>query len=403
MSESNLPMLPPTAMEVTQKNMPVIIRGNEMAVALLKEIQKTPLTNDEERAAAIERLTKVKAIYDKVDALVKQVVDPIEAFVDAVKAYKKPLDYTSKTKDGNEYTRAKAVIEAYDQAKAKEAERVRLAAEFQKRQTIYKAELKEAVGRQLVDMIAGQKRTVIQAMAKWEENLTLANLDASYEMLEKKKPVLKEEVWSKCFHTSFIAPNSTLLTPKETETYIEELKKEFPLEKYSAEYAEAVAPIINEYRAKKEQVRSKLEEIARADAAQKETLELKRKEELEKKAQGAIYEVNQKQNETLEQLEHSKEMDKMNAEFTAQIQTQDIEDKPMRKEASFENEELFLKPFAEVIGACVLHPKFPGIKKKNGKDNIDAVQWWLDWFADHCEQTVKGIVITKVPKTIIRK
>ena len=126
MSESNLPALPSTTMEVAKANLPRIIKGNEIAVTLLKEIQMQEIATDEDRQASIEKLAKTKAVTDKLDLLIKETVGPLEDFIDHVKSYKKSIDYASKTKDGNEYTKAKAVIEAYDQAKAKEAERIRL-------------------------------------------------------------------------------------------------------------------------------------------------------------------------------------------------------------------------------------------------------------------------------------
>jgi len=154
MSESLLPALPSTVAEVATKNLPRIIQGNGIAIKYLKDIQETPITNDEQREAAIGLLSKTKAVCDKVDLLVKEVVGPMEDFIEQVKSYKKSIDYASKTKDGNEYTKARAIIEAYDQAKAKETERLRLEAEFKKKQNLYKSEIKEGVGRRMVAMIA---------------------------------------------------------------------------------------------------------------------------------------------------------------------------------------------------------------------------------------------------------
>lgn len=401
MSESNLPALPSTTMEVAKANLPRIIKGNEIAVTLLKEIQMQEIATDEDRQASIEKLAKTKAVTDKLDLLIKETVGPLEDFIDQVKSYKKSIDYASKTKDGNEYTKAKAVIEAYDQAKAKEAERIRLEAEFLKKQNLYKAEIKEGVGRRLVDMISGQKKNIIDGMSRWEAGLTLANFELSFEKLAVQKPILKKDKWEECFKIS--AQPGQLMTKEVFDAYLEELRKEYPYENYNAQFAEATAPILNEYRAKKDAVKRKLEEIQKASEEAKVALEQKRKDELEKQRQEQIKIADQQQVEAMEKVDHEKEMDKMNAEFTEQVQTQDIEDLPMRKVASFEDDANYLKPFAEVVGACALNPKFPGIMKKNGTDYVDHVQWWLDWYAGNCKDTIKGIKIVNVPKTIIRK
>lgn len=401
MSESNLPVIPSTTMELAKANLPRIIRGNEIAVTLLKEIQSATITNDEERQLAIEKIAKTKAVTDKLDLLIKETVGPLEDFIDQVKSYKKSIDYASKTKDGNEYTKAKAIIEAYDQAKAKEAERTRLEAEFLKKQNLYKAEIKEGIGRRLVDMLSGQKKNIIDGMARWESALTLVNFDVSFEKLESQKPILKKDKWEECFALPF--QQGQLMTKEVFEAYLNDLKKDFPYENYNSEFAVAVAPILNEYRAKKDLVKKRLEEIQKASEDARIALEQQRKDELERQRQEQIKIADQQKVEAMEKVEHEKEMDKMNAEFTEQVQTQDIEDLPMKKVASFEDDAHYLKPFAEVVGACALNPKFPGIMKKNGNDYVDHVQWWLDWYAGNCKDAIKGIKVIQVPKTIIRK
>ena len=401
MTESNLPALPSTTMEVAKANLPRIIKGNEIAVTLLKEIQTQEIATDEDRQAAIEKIAKTKAVTDKLDLLIKETVGPLEDFIDQVKSYKKSIDYASKTKDGNEYTKAKAVIEAYDQRKAKEAERIRLEAEFLKKQNLYKAEIKEGVGRRLVDMISGQKKNIIDGMARWEAGLTLANFELSFEKLAVQKPILKKDKWEECFKIS--SQPGQLMTKEVFDAYLEELRKEYPYENYNAQFAEATAPILNEYRAKKDTVKRRLEEIEKASEEARVALEQKRKDELEKQRVEQIKIADQQQVEAMEKVDHEKEMDKMNAEFTEQVQTQDIEDLPTKRIASFEDDANYLKPFAEVVGACALNPKFPGIMKKNGTEYVDHVQWWLDWYAGNCKDAIKGIKIVNVPKTIIRK
>jgi len=264
MSESNLPALPPTVMEKVQSNFPSIMKGNALGIKLLKEVQTTPINNDEEKTVAIEKLTKVKAIVDKVDLLTKEVTEPIESFLDQVKSFKKAIDYANKTKDGNEYTRARAVVESYDQRKATEAAKAKAEAEVIRRMNILKAEIKEGVGKRLIDMLSGQKKNIIDGMSRWEQALTLENIDSSYEKLINQKPSLKKDRWEACFGLDFISANKSAMTPDATVLYMEELKKEFTYEEFNKEYVETVSPIINEYRAKQEQVRARLVEIKAA-------------------------------------------------------------------------------------------------------------------------------------------
>ena len=401
--EALIPMLPPTVGEVAKANMPRIIKGNELAVTLLRGIQKSTITTEEQRAEAVAAMTKSKAVFDKVDLLVKEVVEPIEVFIESIKAYKKTIDYKSTAKDGNEYTKAREVIEAYDQAKSKEIERLKAEAEILRNVNLLKAEIKEGVGKRVIGMLAGQKKNIIDGMSRWEAALTLENIDASYEKLGGKVPTLTQEKWELCFNIDFVSPLKKYMTPDATKAYMDELKKEFQYEQYNKEYAEIVSPILNEYRAKQEQTRGKLKEIREAGESERKRLEEERKAALELKATEDRKAVDEAAAIATEAVEHQKEMDNMDAVFTEQMQTQDLYVGPMRRVAMFENTDHFLKPFAAVIGACVLNSKFPGILKKNGVDLIDSVQWWMDWFGANCKEEIKGVVVKEVPKTIIRQ
>jgi len=84
-------------------------------------------------------------------------------------------------------------------------------------------------------MISGQKKNIIDGMARWEAGLTLANFELSFEKLAVQKPILKKDKWEECFKIPF--QQGQLMTKEVFDAYLEELRKEYPYENYNAQFA----------------------------------------------------------------------------------------------------------------------------------------------------------------------
>lgn len=377
---------------------PSLQTGNAVGLNLLKEIQEAKITSKEEREAMVAKLATVKKIYDKMSPLRKEACDPMDTIKDYMMQYERDLDYNSKKE--NEYSKAKAVIIAYDQKVLEDNKHKEAEAERQRQAAIYKAQVKEGVAKQLVEMIAGQKKNIIEGFMRWEASLTLGTIDQETQTLSVRKPVLKEEVYSACFKMDFVGKR-TVITDEELAKWMEEFKKEFAYAKYNEEYIQAVGPIINEYRSKMPTVKKRLEEIQKSSEAEKAKLEQTRKDELSAKSQAAIKAVDTETAGKVEQIEIATENAKMDADFQKQGQLQDLEDGPKKYEAKFESSG-WVTPFMAVIGHCIKSDKFKLLNTKG--EPIDAVAWWMNFFSANCPQTeVTGIKWIEVPKTIIKK
>ena len=378
--------------ERIKANLPQIIKGHEIAMRALSAIREIVITTDEQREEAVSKLATVRKITERIHEYRTEITKPFDEVFDYLMSFERPLD--DKGKD-NEFAKAKAQITAYDQKKIDDKKKAEAEAEVLRQTANYKAELKAAVGRQLVDMMAGQKNTMISGMARWEKNLTLINFDAKEaEINLPGSPALKMEIYDACFNTNF--NRKYILNEQATKEYIESLKTEYPYAKYNEEYKVMATELKNEYRAKMGSIKKQLIEAqANSEAEEKRKKEIEAKEEADRKK------VADEQASATLNVESQKDMSMMEAEFIKQGTTQDLEAGPVKKEASFVNDGLWMKPLMDVVAHVATSGSVSTIRKKNG-EYIDSVDWWLKKFAP-LGKTVDGVVIRDAAKTIIRE
>lgn len=378
-----------------QANLPSIQKGNEIAMSQLRELQALTIGSDEEREEAITKLAKVRAVYNKVNSMRVEITEPLDQIKDYLMSFERALD--DKGKD-NEYAKAKQPIAVYDQWKIDERKKAELIAENNRQIAVYKADLKAAVGRQLAEMLAGAKKNLIDGMSRWQTSLTLETFDARQKALESTPPSpIKQEKYDACFNTNF--NRKPIINEEDTKIYIESLKVEYPYATYNETYIALATEIINEYRAKMPVIKKELEDIkASKDAVE---LEAKRKKDLEDQAARDRVQVESELTQAVQQVDEQKDMSVMEADFVKQGSTQDLEAGPMKKEASFEKDNLFLKPLLEVISVVATSGKLTSIRKRNG-EYIDSVSWWLKQF-ETLGKEVSGIVLKDVAKVIVKE
>jgi len=374
--------------QIIEKNIATLERGSALAVENLKEVQTMEIT-EENKQDAIDILAKCKAIFDKVQTLRKEATVPIDEIKSWLMSFERPIDPDGKD---NEYSRAKANVNAYDQKVLDAKKKAELEAEMVRKVNVYKAELKAAVGRSLTEMIAGQKKNAIQKMAAWEQKVTLENYTDMVDKISNPKPVLLDQVaYDKCFHDNF--KKSYLLNDELTKEYIESLKKDYPYDPFNKDYQAIVAEIFNSYREAMPSIKVKLEEIkGNAEKA------AARQKQLEEEALKQTQEVDKQASEAIKDIESQKDMATIEAEFIRQGTLADVEAGPSKKKASFENDAMWLVPLQQVIA----HVATNGVNIKNAKgEYIPAVQFWLTKF-ESLGKEVKGVKMDEIAKTIVK-
>lgn len=297
-----------------------------------------------------------------------------------------------------DFDRVKKQLEAYDAIELEIKRKAEAKAAHELEITKYKALMKEKVGMQVVEMVGVNVRNIIDGMSRWEQGLTLANIDGKAEELKKKSLQLSREKYDACFKLEFTGKRTDLVSDEDFAKFMmEDMKKEFSYEKANEDYLQQASPIINEYRAKIPTIKQALESVKTpaAEESRKKAVADKAWEDLQS---------NQKATEAkVEVIAQTKDKEIMEGEFVRQGTLEGMEAGPTEFVAEFEdiNMNKWLKPLLEVIGKVGVHPKFKLVKTKKA-EYIDSVQWWLDFYGKNFTEKIPGIKMTEKPKTIVR-
>jgi hypothetical protein len=366
--------------------------------SIVKDLDGIETIDSDEKAAEAEHVLSLsKKVYDKMSAKRKSFTDPIKAEIEKIMTYENQINYNSKTE--NKYTRARKVLEAWQQKKIDEKKKKEYEAWLVAEQLKYKAEYRGKIEKALTEMLAGLHKTLISNMMVWESNLTLETIDTAAQKLKESKPALKIEYFAKCFKPWMQRPE--IMSMKQEEEFLKEVQKDLSYDKYNEEYAKIVAPIKNEYLAKIPALKQHLEEVKVADDKKKAELQKKLDDEREAKRLADIKAVDDAAAAKEQEIRDKQEMEGYHADFTQQAMTSDLDAGPSKKAVSFADDKLWLKPLLEVISKVAVHKKFKGIKDTKGNVRKE-LQWWLDQYASCIGEPMEGLNVEEVAKTIIR-
>jgi hypothetical protein len=366
--------------------------------AAIEELSKIGKIETEEACAeAVETLSAAKKLYDAMSAKRKAFTDPIKEALSGIMIYENAINYTAKT--DNVYNQAWKQVDAYNQKKLSDKKIKEHEAWLVSETMKYKAEFKAKVEQQLVDMMSGLNKTLVDGMAKWEADLTLESLDAKVEGLRSHKPKLKQDHYDKCFHLWGQRPD--VMSEKLEREYLEVLKKELPYDKYNEDFQVISAPIKNAYLAKVDQIKENLLVIRKAGEADKKKMEEERQAKLEESRLADLKKVEAEKVAKTQEVEANKDLGQMEASFIQQGMTADLESAPTKLVASFVNDNMWLKPLLTVISKVATNPKFKGIKDSKGQVRKE-VQFWLDQYSSLHSDPVEGLDLSEEVKTVIK-
>ena len=190
------------------------------------------------------------------------------------------------------------------------------------------------------------------------------------------------------------------MTPEQEDEYLVELKAEFTYPDYNAKFQQIVAPIKNEYLAKIPQIKERLQQQAKADAAEKERLKKENEERIDREKAQALAAAAKKDQEAKQSIEDEKDLGNMNADFTAQAMMSDVETGPSKTVFVFENDAAWLQPFLQVVSKCAVHPKF---KFKVKGVYVPEIDKFMKFYSQYVGEPLKGLKAEQVAKTIVKK
>lgn len=162
MENNQLPIhIPAITPESVQKLVDFLSKRRDVAVSELNQI--TVIETDAQATEVNDTLATAKQLYDLMSAKRKAFTDPIKAAIEQIMTYENEINYTAKSE--NAYNRARAVLDAYNQKKIKDAELKQYEAQLRADQLKYKAEFRAKVQEQLQDMLSGKHRTVVLVLS----------------------------------------------------------------------------------------------------------------------------------------------------------------------------------------------------------------------------------------------
>lgn len=421
---TNTTTLPVPAQEVReklpallQKSLPLLEKWKARADAALDEIQV--INNKEEAEEVIAILAAVRDVYNKQYETRKEMTDLTDAFKDVVMEFERPFNPDAKAK--SKYNEKKKVLEVWQQKELDRIQQEKIEAAKKKEVENLKVDLRarflQALSNNVVDTVKKADDYARNLFA----TLDLDNFDAHSEQFKKQKPKLKQETYNACF----VCPNDlmdrakTLFGPSVFSELCAEVQKEETYDKWNAAIQEAVAPVLNEWRAKIPDLKAELIAKTNASAEERVRLENERtaRDEQERKNREAQLNTIAKQNS--DKIQEDANMDKMSNEFASQALSQTIGDPGRTKLVlKFIDPKLAGKAFMEIMYHVMSHPDFqqqyPCFQRRDAKKKLmvddkgrpvymEHVQWWIDWFLDNCNASITGTIISEDAKVTIRK
>lgn len=391
-----------------EKNIPLLEKWSAKANAALDTIN--PITTDEEREDAVAKLAAVRDVYNASVEKRKQMTEIVDAFKDAVMEYERPFD--TKTGVKSKYNEKRKFIEEYDQRKLEERRKQEAEAAKKKELENLKVDLRAKILQNLSNNVVETVKRADEYARNLFATLEADNFDVQAEQFKKQKPKLKQETYDKCFEVPW---NPSLMSKEEYGTFCDLVKQEENYDKWNATIQEAVAPVLNEWRARIPDLKQECLEKAKASDEEKKKMEedRKKRDEDEQKTRQEQLDILAKENAS--KIQEDANLNKMSNEFAAQAAVQSLEDAGgIKLVLKFTDPKLTVRALANIIYHCMANEKFPGIVKrdkskklvmddKGRPEYIEPVQWWVDFFLKNCDADIEGTKVYEDSKTLIRK
>lgn len=398
-----------------EKSIPWMEAKHQAADDLLNTIPDV-ITSDEEAEDVTAKLAAVRSVGTALSERRMEMTKITDAFKDVLMAYERPFDAKS---DKSKYNQRRKILEAWQQKKLEERRKQEQEALKRKELENLKVDLRAKILQALNDNLIDTKKRADDYARNLFATLEVENFDTHAEAFKKQKPKLKIETYNKCFEPPVDLQDKTKQffgSPEAFDMFLTELQKEETYDKWNNLIQEAVAPILNEWRAKIPEL--KQECIAKSKASEEERLRLEedRKKRDEEERQKKQKEIDQEAFIKSAQIQEDAQVGKMSNEFAAQATMQNMDEGgAVKLVAKFTDPKLTPKALISVIYHVFASEKFQGIQKRDSKTKkllfddknrpvyIDAIQWWLDQYIKDCNAAVDGLQLFEDSKVTIRK
>lgn len=346
-------------------------------------------------------LVKVKSTYDGVYAMRKGITDTTDQIKEYLMQFEKDLSYDAKANSG--YNHIRNIIQKFKQTELDLKKKAEEVAAKKREIENYKVDLVTAMKKNLLDLLAMKIEKANSNSRAFFDKTTLDEWDDAVRVFTNAKPKLKQEDYEKCFE---VFVDTSKVAPDEYAKLINKTRLEEPYDKWVEKIAIAVSPVLNEWRAKIPEIKRQKLEMAKANEEDKKRLAEEASKQAAAEDARRKTEAERIQNAEKNAIEQQAEVNRMSNSFVEQATVQQLEDTgPAKKVLKFsEKKEEQGQAFLSLIYHVMMHPKFPGLFKKDKDEYTDAVGWFVRFFETHCkDRAVEGATWTDQAKVIIKK
>lgn len=396
-----------------QTHLPWMQEKHDRADELLESI--TPIKDDEELEDAIAKLAAVSKVYSAISEKRKQMTEITDAFKDIVMEYERPFNTDAKSK--SKYIERRKYVEDYQQKKLDERRKQEADAAKRKELENHKVDLKAKMLENLSSMVVNAVKRVDAGSKEYFDAATLEDFDKKADAYKNNRPKLKQSEYDACF-SNIPVKLEIVGTDWNISEFVKEVQQEQPFEIWNNSLVEALAPILNEWRARIPDLKKQKQDLA--DAAKKsqeeaDALAAKQKAENDQQFNQRQQELDKVAEEHKTQIQEQANTEKIGNEFAAQAATQNMADGgSVKLVAKFTDPKTTPKALMSVMYHVFSSEKFQGIQKRDSKTKkllfddkgrpiyIDAIQWWLDQYVRDCNASVEGLQLFEDSKVTIR-
>lgn len=387
--------------KLIQESVPRLQKGAANTLLQTKAI----ITVTEENLEEVKQLiVPVRGTYDKMVALRKSMTEQTDALKQFLMTPEKEVEA--------EMERLRSWVQKIEQLKINRNEEAIRIASLNRLREQSKAEIIAKIKLNVTEVIINRCSTVDKESLKFFSEVTdIAEFDKKADTYKSAKWRLKQEEYEKCFIVSY---NTNGLTPVEYKEVSDKLKEDMTYEKINAMYLEKANPILSNWKSKIPQIREEWQNKFKAGIEERAMLEEESKKRNEVETLRQQEYLNEQKTSMQASVQTEQVMAKVEADFTEQAVVQSLDKVgPTKKVLKF-NSEKPVAELAEIIYHCFMHPKFPGIIKRDKEkkpvldeqgrmEYHDSVNFFIDFFVKNCDAEIKNTQIFSDSKVIIRK
>lgn len=408
-----------TAVSVATLKFPAIEKRCNLAVVALSKIQS--IKTDAEDDVAMKVLVKTKEFYELSVAERKEFTGPLDEFKDIAMAPERQINTDAKA-PGSEYNRVRNLRNAYAQWKLDEAANKQKKIDDTRKHDEEVNRLKVEFDRNCYESVTTIILGIDDKMHAFFGSITYDTFEQKSAALKAQVPKLKPELYDAMFVIAF---DNTKICREEFNILQTEARNSFTYEIVNKDYFDRATPRLNAWIAKLPEKKTALDNL-KAIQESNDAAALATAQAVQKAKDDAASEALKKQSEAVATAESASKNDILVAQeqdantqvmFAAQIATQTISAPAGKKKFQatiISNEEDMVITISELFYKVFIHPKYSGIQKreKTGLPKVDengrpVYEDWLekllDFYANNCETTIKGISLKETISTIQKK